>query len=45
MGSEEIDFINQAFKKNWIAPLGPNVDNFEEDICSYSGTKYCAALS
>lgn len=45
MGGEELVYINQAFKENWIAPLGPNVDNFEKDIQTYTGTKAAAALS
>lgn len=35
MGGKEIDFINDAFNSNWIAPLGPNVNGFEEDISNY----------
>ena len=45
MGGEEINFINIAFDENWIAPLGPNVDGFEGDICTYTGVEDCAALS
>ena len=45
MGGGELKFIRQAFDENWIAPLGPNVDNFEKDICGFSGAKYAAALS
>ncbi len=35
MGGTEQDFVNEAFSTNWIAPLGPNVTGFEEDIKSY----------
>jgi dTDP-4-amino-4,6-dideoxygalactose transaminase len=45
MGGNEIKYVNQAFETNWIAPLGPNVDNFEKDLCSFTGAKYAAALS
>ena len=45
MGGTEINYINSAFKENWIAPLGPNVDGFEKDICMFSGNGHCAALS
>jgi dTDP-4-amino-4,6-dideoxygalactose transaminase len=45
LGGKEINYINSAFEENWIAPLGPNVDGFEEDICDYSGVAFCAALS
>lgn len=46
MGGEELYFIQQAFQENWIAPLGPNVSGFEQDIEQYLGEdKYVAALS
>lgn len=32
MGGQEINFINEAFDTNWIAPLGANVDGFEHDL-------------
>jgi len=46
MGSSEQKFVDEAFSTNWIAPLGPNVDGFEDDIKKYIGNnKYVAALS
>ncbi len=45
MGGTEQDFVNDAFKSNWIAPLGPNVDGFEQDLALYTGAKYAAVLS
>jgi dTDP-4-amino-4,6-dideoxygalactose transaminase len=46
MGGNEQNFINQAFETNWIAPLGPNVTGFENDIHHYLGDDMCvAALS
>lgn len=45
LGGSEIDYINDAFDTNWIAPLGPNVNGFEQDICDYTGIEHCAALS
>jgi dTDP-4-amino-4,6-dideoxygalactose transaminase len=44
MSGEEIKYVNEAFDTNWIAPLGPNVNGFEEDLSSYCGAKYSAAL-
>ncbi|WP_373781675.1 aminotransferase class I/II-fold pyridoxal phosphate-dependent enzyme [Kaistella sp.] len=35
MGGTELNYINEAFKENWVAPLGPNVNNFENDIKDY----------
>ncbi|MDR0231307.1 MAG: aminotransferase class I/II-fold pyridoxal phosphate-dependent enzyme [Dysgonamonadaceae bacterium] len=34
---KELDFIQDAFAKNWIAPIGENVTGFEQDICSFLG--------
>jgi dTDP-4-amino-4,6-dideoxygalactose transaminase len=45
MGGGELKYIHQAFEENWIAPLGPNVDGFETDICRYTGAGHAAALS
>lgn len=35
MGGTELNYIHQAFEENWVAPLGPNVNNFEEDLQKY----------
>ena len=35
MSGEELSYIHTAFESNWIAPLGPNVNGFEEDIKHY----------
>lgn len=35
MGGAELNYIHQAFEENWVAPLGPNVNNFEEDLQKY----------
>lgn len=32
MGGSELKYIQQAFDENWIAPLGPNVHGFEQDL-------------
>jgi dTDP-4-amino-4,6-dideoxygalactose transaminase len=34
MGSEEFEFVREAFATNWIAPLGPHVDAFEREFCA-----------
>ncbi len=41
----EKEFVEEAFKTNWIAPLGPMVDAFENEIIQYTGSKYAVALS
>ncbi|OMP78867.1 DegT/DnrJ/EryC1/StrS aminotransferase family protein [[Flexibacter] sp. ATCC 35208] len=45
MGGEELNFVNEAFAANWIAPLGPNVDGFEVELSGITGVKHVAALS
>jgi len=35
MGGNEQKFIKEAFDANWVAPLGPNVTGFEEDLENY----------
>lgn len=37
-------FVAEAFETNWIAPLGPNVDGFEKEICDYTKASYATAL-
>lgn len=35
MGGSELKYIHEAFDQNWVAPLGPNVNGFEEDLEKY----------
>lgn len=46
MGGNELKYIHEAFDANWIAPLGPNVNGFENDIEKFLGENVkIAALS
>ena len=46
MGGNEQKYVKEAFDSNWVAPLGPNVSGFENDLESYVGeNKAVAALS
>ncbi|WP_048441177.1 aminotransferase class I/II-fold pyridoxal phosphate-dependent enzyme [Caenimonas sp. SL110] len=45
LGEEETAFVEDAFKTNWIAPLGPHVDGFERELASYAGVGHGAAVS
>jgi pyridoxal phosphate-dependent aminotransferase EpsN len=45
MTGNEQKYINEAFEANWIAPVGPNVNDFEERIACYTGAEGAAALS
>ena len=38
-------YVKEAFDTNWIAPLGENVNKFEDELAEYVGTKHAAALS
>lgn len=41
----ERQFVQEAFDTNWIAPLGPNVNEFENEVASKVGSKHAAALT
>lgn len=46
MGGNEFAYVQNAFETNWIAPLGPHVDGFEQDIERYLNEDvHAAALS
>ena len=46
MGGLEKNYVDKAFEENWIAPLGPNVKGFEEDLEAYlEEDVHVAALS
>lgn len=45
MGDLETGYVEEAFKTNWIAPLGPNVDAFEQEISEYVGVGFAAATN
>ncbi len=41
----EKQYVKEAFDTNWIAPLGENVNKFEEELANYVKIKNAAALS
>lgn len=45
MHEEEQMFVKEAFDTNWVAPLGPHVDAFEQELADYVGSSNAAALS
>lgn len=45
MSGHEQKYVQEAFETNWVAPLGPNVDGFEQDLSRYVGVGHAAALS
>ena len=47
MSGQEMKFIQEAFDTNWVVPLGPNVNGFEDDLKRFCGQadKEVVALS
>lgn len=46
MGGTELNYVQDAFTSNWVAPLGPNVSGFESDLEKFIGhNSHVAALS
>ncbi len=45
MGDQELEFVKEAFETNWIAPVGPHVDAFEQEFCQVIGSSHAAAVS
>ncbi len=41
----EQQYVKEAFETNWVAPLGPNVNQFEKELAEYVGVKSASALS
>src|SRR5664280_1280672 len=45
MSGNEMKYVQEAFDTNWIAPLGPNVTAFENELAEYLNIKHVAALT
>jgi dTDP-4-amino-4,6-dideoxygalactose transaminase len=45
MGGAEQKYVTEAFETNWVAPLGPHVNGFEQDLQHFTGVSHAAALS
>ena len=45
MNGTEMQYIDRAFETNWVAPLGANVDEFEQRMEAYLGAGHMVALS
>lgn len=45
MGDTERQFVDDAFRTNWIAPIGPNVDAFERELADTVSIDNAAAVS
>lgn len=44
LGEAEFQFVKQAFDTNWIAPVGPNINAFEQEFAQVVGVNHAAAL-
>jgi len=42
---KEQHFVEEVFASNWVAPVGPHLDRFEEKIAAHTGFKYALALN
>lgn len=45
MGGSELNYIHTAFSDNWVAPLGPHVNEFEKQLAAFCAVPYAVALS
>ncbi|MGJ4844566.1 DegT/DnrJ/EryC1/StrS family aminotransferase [Leifsonia sp. Le1] len=45
VGDLEQEYVLNAMRSGWIAPLGPDVDGFEQDIATRLGVQHAVALS
>jgi dTDP-4-amino-4,6-dideoxygalactose transaminase len=45
MSGKELDYIKEAFDENWIAPVGPALNKFEQLVADYVGSKYAIAVT
>lgn len=45
MGGDEAKFVTEAFETNWVSPVGPHINAFEEALATYNKIPHCAALS
>lgn len=43
MSGKEMDFIKEAFDTNWVVPLGPNVNGFENDLENFVNSRHDAS--
>ncbi|MBT9393330.1 aminotransferase class I/II-fold pyridoxal phosphate-dependent enzyme [Hymenobacter sp. NST-14] len=45
LGRHELNYLHKAIEDNWVAPVGPNLDGFERDICEATGVAHAVALN
>jgi len=45
MSGNELGYIEEAFRCNWIAPAGPHIEVFEKELCAYNEVNHSVVLS
>ncbi|MEK5166364.1 aminotransferase class I/II-fold pyridoxal phosphate-dependent enzyme [Paenibacillus sp. FSL R5-0527] len=45
LGNMEFEFVQEAFRSNWISTVGPHIEAFEAEIARYAGTKGAIVVS
>ncbi|MFD2786928.1 DegT/DnrJ/EryC1/StrS family aminotransferase [Hymenobacter rubripertinctus] len=45
LGRHELNYLHKAIEDNWVAPVGPNLDGFERDVCEFTGVAHAVALT
>lgn len=45
MHGDEIKYVEEAYKTNWMSTIGENINEIEKIVCNKVGCKYAVALS
>ena len=45
MSGKELEYIKDVFEDNWIAPIGPHLNMFEDIVKEYTNSKYAVAVT
>ena len=45
LSGRELELVREAIESNWVAPLGPQVDAFEQELAAAAGVPHALALS
>ena len=45
VGSAEVEFVLEAFESNWVAPVGPQLDAFEQEFAAVVGSRHAVGVS
>ncbi|MBR4030013.1 MAG: DegT/DnrJ/EryC1/StrS family aminotransferase, partial [Clostridia bacterium] len=45
MHGEELEYMTQAYKTNWMSTVGENINALEKEAAKLAGVKYAVALS